>query len=340
MYKVKVLSGEDIEQVLKMQDVIPAVESVYRQKAHDAAVDWPTIYYEFNPGKADTDIKSGWLKGSEIFGVKLVSFFGKNAEKGIPTMVGVIVLTDANTGVPLGFLNGEYITGIRTGASCAIAVRELARPESENLLVVGTGNVALFNAAAVLTMMPHIKHVRICDPLDYNRTRNFLKDLEKRCEAIGANLSSELIFSGVTPPELANTVKDSDIIVTATPSKEPIIKKEWVKPGTHISCMGADMPGKEEIDPEITKGAVIFMDDRPQCITDGEIEIPLKKGIISEDDIAGEIGDLLIGQTEGRKDDKQITIFDSCGLALHDLATANIAVNKAEEENLGSTVEI
>lgn len=340
MYKVKVLSGEDIQEVLKMQDVIPAVESVYRQKAHNAAVDWQTIYYEFNPGTADTDIKSGWLKGSEIFGVKLVSFFGKNAEKGLPTMVGFIVLTDANTGVPLGFLNGEYITGIRTGASCAVAVRELANPGSENLLVVGTGNVALFNVAAVLTMMPNIKHVRVCDPIDYNRARNFLTDLEKRCESIGAGLSSELIFSGVTPPELANTVNDSQIIVTATPSREAIIKKEWVASGTHFSCMGADMPGKTELDPEIVRNARIFMDDKPQCLTDGEIEIPLKEGIISEYDLAGEIGELLIGKLEGRTSDDQITIFDSCGLALHDLATAKIAVDKADFKGLGSEVEI
>ena len=127
---------------------------------------------------------------------------------------------------------------------------------------------------------------------------------------------------------LQEAVSDSDIIITITPSHTPLIQKEWVKPGTHFSCIGADMAGKEEIDSQIFEDAIVFVDDLEHCRNAGEIEIPLKQGTLSEDRIGGELGDLILGKAAGRKSDTDITVFDSTGMALLDLAVADFLLKK------------
>lgn len=340
MYNIKVLAREDVEKLLKLEDVIPAVEGVYVQKAKDQAIAWPVVFYEFEPGQADMDIKSGWLKADEIFGLKMVSFFGKNADKGRPSLVGFIVLSDANSGEPIGILDGSYITGIRTGAAGALGAKYLANPNPKNFLLLGAGNIAFFQVAACLSLFPEISKVRICDPLSLEKAKSFIDSIEEKCSGIGFSLPADLVFESVDIADLAGAVSDSQIIITVTPSKQPIIKKEWVSPGTHFSCIGADMSGKEEIDPRIFEDSVIFVDDKPHCMKDGESEIPLKKGIISEGDIRGEIGELITGQIKGRSNPEEITIFDACGMAMLDLVTGKIALERAERHDMGIQAEL
>lgn len=338
MFKLKVLSREVTEEVLKMDEVIEAVREVYRLKAEGDTTVFPLVFHEFDPGAADMDIKSGWLKGSEIFGLKVVSWFGENVKKNLPALIGTIMVMDANTGAPMGILDGSHITGMRTGAAGAIGAKALAREDSENLLLVGAGHVALFQAAAALMLFPGIKRISVYDGLSRENAEAFTQTLPKTLtENFGVDCSG-VSFEAVD--DLAKTTGESDIIITVTPSHQPIIQKEWVKPGTHFSCIGADMSGKEEIDPEIFAKARVFTDDTPQCINVGEIEIPVKKGILKEEDIAGEIGDILIGRTAGRETAEQITVFDATGTALLDLLTAKLALEKAEEKQLGQDVEL
>lgn len=145
-------------------------------------------------------------------------------------------------------------------------------------------------------------------------------------------------MSAVGSPETA--LADSDIVITVTPSKTPLIKKEWVKPGTHFSCIGADAEGKEEIDPQIMADAKVFVDDMVHCVASGEVEVPIKAGIISEADIIGEIGQLILGKKQGRVSDSDITIYDATGMALLDLAAAKAALDAADDQQLGQTVEL
>lgn len=140
--------------------------------------------------------------------------------------------------------------------------------------------------------------------------------------------------------EMRRAVADSHMIVTVTPARVPVIKKEWIKPGTHLSCIGSDMSGKEEIEPEIFEKAVIYCDDKEHCMEVGEMEIPLKKGLITEEDISGEIGNLILGRSAGRTGDDQITIYDATGMALLDIAAAKAALETAEKMGLGKVVEI
>jgi ornithine cyclodeaminase/alanine dehydrogenase len=330
MNEIIIINAEESEKLLKYEEVIKTVEDVYVQKANNRSIVFPLVFHEFNPGVADMDIKSGWLMDSEIFGLKLVSWFGDNEKKGLPMLMGTILICDANTGAPKGILDGSYVTGIRTGAAGAIGAKYLAKKDAKNLMMVGAGHVASFMIPETLMAVPSVCNVKIYDPIDVKYAEKMVAKLEKAYK--------DVRFEAVTDIEKATL--ESDIIITATPSKEPIIMKEWVKPGTHFSCIGADMSGKEEIDPEILRNARIFVDDIEQNINVGEIEIPIKKGIISKDDILGEIGEVISGGIKGRMSEEDITVFDATGTALLDLLTGTLAIDKARKQGLGTTVKL
>jgi len=337
MFKIKVLSKEDVVTVLEIQQVIDVIENVYKAKNSDLTEVWPTIFYDFVPGKADMDIKSGYLKNEKMFGHKTVTWFGDNADKGIPTLIGMIAVFDAETGAPLGIMDASYITGIRTGAAGAIGAKYLAKKDAENLLIIGAGNQSIFQIAAVLTALPNIKRVQVAS-IEYSDAKKFIGDISNKLESEFGLNAENINFEAVN--NLESAVKESHIIITVTPSRKPIIKKEWVQRGTHISCIGADMEGKQEIDSKIMKSAIIFVDDLEHCKDVGEIEIPLKQGLLSEDDIIGEIGELILGKKIGRTNDNQITIFDATGMALMDIATAKVALELADKKGLGSVVNL
>ncbi len=333
MVEIKVLSKEDVSKTLKMNQVIDVVESVYKLKSEGMADVWPTVFYDFDPGKADLDIKSGYLKGKQIFGHKTVTWFGANAEKNLPTLFGMIAVFNADTGIPIGIADAVYITGLRTGAAGALGAKYLARKDSENLLIVGAGNQSAFQIAASLTILPNIKKVQVA-ALNLSTAEHFVNSIQKRLQDEFDIAAKNIIFKAAENLEVA--VKESDIIITVTPSRKPVIKKDWIQKGTHISCIGADMEGKQELESDILPSAVIFVDDMKHCKEVGEIEIPFKEGLIGEENIIGELGDLILNKVGGRTKDDQITIFDATGMALLDIATAEVALQLAEKNKLGS----
>ena len=198
--------------------------------------------------------------------------------------------------------------------------------------------MATFQAAATLLSFPGIEKVMVYDGLDYDNADRFVKNLRGTLAKDFGIEDVKAEFTAVK--DIAEATGTSDIIITVTPSREPIIKKEWVKPGTHFSCIGSDMAGKEEIDPEIFADAKVFTDDIEQCINVGEIEIPIKKGIMNRENISGIIGDIITGKASGREDDEQITVFDATGTALLDLATGMLAIREAKKQGLGQTIEL
>lgn len=337
MSTVKILSRKEVKELLKMKEVIEVVQEVYKMKSQSRTDVWPTVFYDFVKGKADMDIKSGYLKSKKCFGHKTVTWFSENEKIGIETLNGIITVFDSETGIPIGITDSAYITGIRTGASGALGAKYLARENSEKLLVVGAGNQAFFQIGAILTLIPTIKSVKISS-LDKSKTMQFIEEskvsLKKDFDIEIENIQFEAV------EDLENEVKQSDIIITVTPSRNPIIKAEWVSKGTHISCIGSDMEGKQEIDSSIFKNATVFVDDINQAINVGEIEIPIKEGILNGKDIDGEIGDLILSGIKGRKAEDQITIFDATGMALLDIAVAKKVLEKANELNVGISVEI
>ena len=283
------------------------------------------------------DIRSGYLPGEHIFGHKTIGFFAGNAEKGMPTLMATINVFDEFTGAPVGILEGAYITGVRTGAAGAIGAKYLARKDSETLFILGAGNQAAYQIAATIVCFPDLKKVYVADLLCPENAEKFVAGIRARLlDELGVDASG-VSFEATNEPEI--TVPLSDIVITVTPAREPVIRQEWVRPGMHFSTVGSDMEGKEELDPEIFAGAKVFVDDMEHCVEAGEVEIPVKKGIVSEADI-NEIGDLILGNCEGRTSDEDITIYDPAGMALLDIAAAKVALDLAAEKDLGTIVEL
>lgn len=338
MYNLRILSKADTEKLLTMDEVIETVESVYIQKSNDKAEVYPMVYAEFNPGVCDMDIKSGWLKDSGNYGFKLTSWYSENHLKGLPEIVAVVMVVDDKTGVPLGLLDGGHVTGMRTGAAGAIGAKYLARKDSKNLLMVGAGNIATYEIAAMLTVFPELEEVRIYDPMSYEFAQGKANDMCRLMKERFNIDASNVVF--MATDDLENVLKTTDVVITVTPARTPLIKKEWLKEGTHLSCIGSDMSGKEEIDPMIFEEARVFVDDMEQCMSVGEIEIPIKTGVFKTEDIAGEMGDVILNRVEGRRSETETTVFDSTGIALMDIAVAQVAFAKANEKHLGLSVEI
>lgn len=337
MFKVKVLNQEVLEEVLEMPAVIKAIEEVYTLKAEKKTSLFPMVFHEFDPGVADMDIKSGHLKGADIFGLKLVSWYGDNKDKNLPLLIGTTMIFDANTGVPLAILNADHITGMRTGAAGAIGAKYLAKKDAKTLLMIGTGHIAQFEIAATLHAIDSIETVIVHDPMSFEKTEIYTESLsDKLMKNFNIHKSIQIIAS----ENLEQSVSLSDVIITATPSRKAMIQKSWVKPGTHISCVGADMSGKQEIDERLFKDNIVVVDDIKQALEVGETETAYKKGIISKEDIHSEMGEVILGKVKGRQSDHDITIFDTTGIALQDLMTSKIALELAEEKNLGIVIDL
>lgn len=337
--KIVILSQEEIKQVLEFDKVINSVKKVYCQKSDGNTVVWPSVEYHFDEKNGVMDIRSGYVKGEKLHGAKMLNNFPTNAGLGVPNFNGMLMIFDSNTGTPLGVMDASYITSMRTGAAAALGVRALARKNSENLLLVGAGHQAFYMLAATLSEMPQIKTVRVIDPIDYDNAVRFTDNIIGRLkDEFEIDVSNKVKFNPIN--NLPSALEETDVVITITRSTSPIIKKEWVKPGTHFSCIGADMIGKEEIDPQIFKIARSFADDIKQCTSFGEMEIPYKMNIINEESIIGELGDVLSGKVEGRISDEDITVFDATGLALLDLVTGKVAIDLAKEKGIGTIVEI
>lgn len=337
MFKVKVLNQEVLEQVLEMPMVIKAIEDVYTLKEQNQTALFPMVFHEFNPGVADMDIKSGHLKGADIFGLKLVSWYGENKDKNLPLLIGTTMIFDSKTGVPMAILNADHITGMRTGAAGAIGAKYLAREDSTTMLMVGTGHIAQFEIAATLIALEKIDKVIVHDPMSFDSSKAYIEKIGKKLSE-NFNITRKITFEAAENLETA--VSHADVIITATPSRKPMIQKSWVKPGTHLSCVGADMEGKQEIDENLFSNAIVVVDDINQAIHVGETETAYKKGIITEKTIHCEIGAVILKDKPGRTSNEDITIFDSTGIALQDLMTSKIALELADKKGLGTVIDL
>lgn len=338
--KVTIINRNEMKDILGMKEVIEGVENVYRLKAQGQTAVWPHVCYDFEEKKAVMDIKSGYVRGDiNLHGAKMLNTFPDNTGTDIPVFNGLLMVFDSNTGAPLGMMDASYVTCMRTGAAGAIGIKTLAREDSETLFVLGAGKQAVFQIAATLLLMPKIKKVYVADVLSLENAQSFSIKMPQILNQ-DFNIHDRQYVEFQAVENMAECIGKSDIIITITPSRQPVIKKEWVKPGTHFSCVGADMSGKEEIFPENFQGARIFADDKPQCIHVGEMELAIKGGYITEDDVLGEIGQVLEGQIQGRTNNKEVTIFDATGIALLDLVTAKIAITSAKQKQIGTFLEI
>lgn len=340
MSQIRMLSAHDISQVFTITDALEAVEEAYRQKALGQGVAWPMVYAAFEPGVADMDIRSGKLAGTGLFGLKLTAWFSQNPAKGLPEIFGTTLICDNTTGEPLALLNASAITGLRTGAAAAVGAKWLARKDAHNLLVAGAGHMSTFQVAAVLAACEGVNHVEVWDPRSSEAPVERVQQMRGQVDALLAAAGIERDYELVATADGEQAAGRADIIVTITPATSPIIQDSWVKPGTHLSCVGADMEGKQEVESALVGRAELYVDDRAQSVASGELEVPVKRGTITPNDIVAELGEVIAGKATGRTSDEQVTLFDTSGIAVQDLAASKVAYDRAVERGLGTVVEL
>ena len=338
MSAIRILSAADVKSLFTLPMAIEAVEKAYLQKHTGQGGVWPLVFHEFDPGHADLDIKSGNLDAEGIFGLKLVSWFGANPERGLPALYGTSLICDLATGQPKALLNAGPVTDLRTGAAGAIGAKYLARKDSKNLLMVGCGELSPYLIAATLLALPQLEQVTVVNPRHPEKARQKLAAIKDKVDALLSAAAESRSYCMEATADTAQAVREADVILTATQSRAPLLRREWLKPGAHISCVGADMSGKQEVDENILAAARVFGDDAAQCFSVGECEAAVKAGLLCE--LAGEMGAVIEGAVPGRTDDEQITVFDSTGIALQDLASATAILQKAEKLNIGTVTEL
>lgn len=336
MDTIRILNADEVASLVSIPLALEAVEGAYAQKHAGQASVWPLLFHEFVDGVRDMDLKSGNLDGDGIWGLKAISCYYDNPNQGLPVYHGTSLVFDYATGAPKAVLNAMPITRFRTGAAGAVGAKWLARKDARVLAICGDGGLCPYLIAANLLALPQLDRVVVTNPL-HGRTES------DRLSQIQTDVSVLMGAQGTGVPAvetagLEDAVRQADVIMTATPSYEPYVRAEWIRPGTHLSCVGADKAGKQEVESAVLAQARVFADDVYQCLTVGECEKPHAQGVLAED--LDELGAVIAGDVPGRVSDEQVTVFDSTGLSLQDLATIARIVVRAEEEGVGTTVAL
>jgi alanine dehydrogenase len=326
-----ILTAEEVKKLLSFSEVIEAVESAFREKGL-GRVQMPAKIYLYYP-KYNGDLRTmpSFLENLSISAVKIVNVHPENPKKnGLPTVMAVITIIDPSTGAPLAIMGGTTITDMRTGAAGAIAMKYLARKNSKILGLVGAGAQAKTQLTALLQVSNKLEEVRVWSRTEETRNK-FVTEIQQ--------VYGHLIRI-VPVASVRKAVEGADIIVTTTPSRMPLVMDDMVSAGMHLTCIGADAVGKEELDPKILNKAKIVVDDWAQASHSGEINVPLSHGIITKENIWAEIGKIAAGLKPGRQSQDEITIFTSTGLAVQDAVTAKIAYSKAIAAKVGRFIRL
>jgi len=322
------LTKEQIGNVLVMDDVIESVEEAYKLFSEKKVILPPVLSFEIEKYHGEIDIKSGYELVDEIVGVKIASGYAHNQQNyGVSNGLATILLIDAKNGVPIAIMEGGLITDMRTGAAGAVSAKYLANPNSKKVAIVGTGIIARWELEALSRVFP-LDEVFVWGRNEEN-IKKYVKDMNGR------------VPLNYTPCiDLQECVSQADIVMTTTSSKQALIQSDWIKRGTHIACIGADMPSKQELDPQLFERAQkIVVDSIDQCVERGEVQHALREGIISRNELI-EMGQVILGSESGRESETDITIFDSTGLSIQDITTAKKVVSVLKERDGNRSVNL
>lgn len=312
------LSEAQTRDALPFDKLILALEDMFRSGCempvrhhHDMGV----------PGEADATLllMPAWVPG-RYSAVKIVNVFPGNSERGLPAIGAQVLLSSGTTGEMLALVDGGELTARRTAAASALGAKYLARKDSSHLVIAGTGRVSENLIAAHKAIRP-ITKVTI-----WGRSK-------AKAEAMAERAAAELGIEAVGTDDLEGAVRQADIVSSATLAIEPLIKGEWLKPGTHVDLVGAFKPGMRESDDEAIRRADVYVDTLEGATHEGgDIVQPLQSGVLSLDEIKGDLFQLTRGEVPGRIRDEEITLFKSVGAALEDLAAAILAYEVAKSD--------
>ncbi|WP_017729416.1 cyclodeaminase [Halalkalibacterium ligniniphilum] len=321
---MKIFTENEIKQFVEVNlESIEAVEKGFYEFGKGNTVTPPILRVDVEEHHGEVDVKTAYVKGYNMFCIKVSSGFFNNASLGLPSGSGMMLLISAKTGVPQAiFLDNGYLTDVRTAAAGAIAAKYLAKETVKNVVVIGAGTQAEHQLTA-LSKVRSIEQVHI-----YSRK---IENSKRLAEKINKTLGIEPF-----PVEsLKESVALADVIITATPSREPVLKGEWLKKGTHVTAMGSDAEHKRELDLEVLKKAsLVVCDVKEQAFRLGELHHAKS---LSKESVV-ELGELVVQKQNGRANDEEITVCDLTGTGVQDTMIALYAYQKLTEAGLGTTV--
>jgi alanine dehydrogenase len=320
------LFGPDaVEETLDMPSVIGAVEESFAAYYYEDAQMPPKSYIDLPQYNGDLRAMPAYVGGDDDgAAVKWVNSHPDNPdEHGLPSVMGVVVYTDPETAFPLAVIDGTTLTRYRTGAAAGVSTKHLAKEDASTFGVIGAGAQAYAQVKAV-SGVRDIERVVVSD-IDDDAVHRFVKDHDDAPFEVVAGTAEE--------------AAGCDIVSTLTPSREPIVRRDWIKEGAHINAMGADAAGKQELDAALVHDARVVVDDWDQCSHSGEINTVVSRGEFDEDDVYATLGEVVSGDASERSEG-DVTVFDSTGLAIQDVAAASIVNERGRDRGVGTPFDL
>ena len=319
-----IVTEEVCQRVVDRSSAFDAVEKVFGAMATGDAYNFPVIREAIGHADALYGFKSGFDRAGLTLGLKSGGYWPGNADRGLTNHQSTVFLFNPDTGQPSAMVGGNYLTALRTAAASSVSIKHLARKDAKVLGMVGAGHQSAFQMRAAVERRDFDRVI------GWNLHPEMLSRLEETANDIG------LPFEAV---DLDGLGAEADVIISITSSFDPILKRNQIRPGTHLACMGTDTRGKQEVEAELVVAAKVFTDEVAQSISIGECQHAFGSGLIAEADIT-DIGAVVNGTKPGRTSDDQITLFDGTGVGLQDLAVASAAVELAVKQGLAVSVEV
>jgi alanine dehydrogenase len=324
--RFRLLTEADVKSVLTMDDLIDTMASALKRFSTGRVVQPVRTVIPVSGDHAFFGSMPALAQDPPSLGAKLVTVFGANAARGLPTHLATIVLLDPETGALVALLDGRYITESRTAAVSAVSSRLLARKNAASLAIIGSGVQARSHLEA-LSRVHQLRSVSVWSPVRAHREQ-FVADTAQH-ESLRSSAKIQ------TTDHPGEAVVGADVIVLATSSPSPVLENGWVKPGAHVISVGACRPTQREMDPALTTRARLFVDSRAAALVEsGDVVMGMNEGRFSAEHIVAELGEVVNG-AEGRRSDTEVTIFKSLGMAVEDVTAADLAYRRASERGIG-----
>jgi ornithine cyclodeaminase len=322
-----VLRETELRRAVTLPDAIVAVERAFAALARGEARLPEPIHLEIPESEGEVHLKGAHLAGAPFFAFKVASGFWRNPSRGLPSGSGLMLAFDAATGMPAALLlDGGYLTDLRTGAAGAVAAKHLARGRVQTVTVIGAGVQARLQLEA-LAVVRDFRRLRI-----WNRT-------SARAEACAEEVAEAHGVATEVAASIDAAVRDADVVLTVTPSRTPLVRAEWLRPGVHVTAVGSDGPEKQELDVSVLARADVVVADRlVQCLRLREIHHAVEARTLDPATVA-ELGDVVLGNAHGRTDEAQITVCDLTGVGIQDAAITALAVERGRALGLGRELD-
>ena len=311
-----------------MSDLIAAMESALAKFSAGEVLQPVRTVLTVGPTKAYYGLMPAYIPTPASMGAKIVTVFGENHKKGLPSHLATILLFDPDTGSLIAIMDGRFITEARTAAVSAVSARFLARPNASTLALIGSGVQARSHLEALMHVR-QVKEVRVWSPRAQSR-QQFIDDMSPRVPIPIRDC-----------PTAQAAVAGADLIVIATSSRTPVVDNAWVGDGAHVMCVGACRPDQREMAPALVKRSRLYVDSRAGALIEaGDVVMNVAEGLFDASHLRGEIGELVLGRVPGRAGDADVTIFKSLGMAVEDVVAADLVFRRASETGAGTELSL